>query len=663
MADKFGKYIETGGKSMDEIKDEIRRMLESRTAKAEKIPPRREVPPVLEIPPVPETPPIPNDIPLPEELPDGTTKAIRTKIRAVVEEARQTAQSAPIPKKPAPDRVNISYITGKPVVPQTISADELAYPADAPELGNRPEDAAMEEKIKQMREINRVFYNGYMRTRCAEESMVKQGLFMAEVTDDYGRVAFCGTPRPIYAALSNAQLRTYFTWRTDVRRGVYNDIDKPYVQLYCYELLNIIGCISAADAFSRLLDLWENMRDKAAWLDNTMPRWLKDFYAFNDISAQYPDISSCLKWGGGVCDKKAAQMFDKNYDDCLDRLAEYSAYNIRGSRFITDETTPLMNGALSAVLSALDGYFAEKGISLFEILCGKLKKDFSWSPFSGAYVDLDRMGGFRTVRINELERYCVKRGEQVLEKLEPAPCRGFIGFVLKSTESELRRAAGFRHTIAPNITMALNDFRNRDRLTEAVSDEEFTKVISEAAAGWCEKNGIRPAPTKKEVKSSKTVDFGDTPPKIPAKPVKIDIDISRLADIRERSDELAKKLIIEEEEDVPVVRAEEIAHSIAEDDFDEKVSACAELSRDLSGLSGEWRDFAERLDGTEISVLSALINGNAAEYCRSIGEMPETVYERINTAALDTVADIVIENGEIIPDYEEDIKRVAACAE
>lgn len=648
MADKFNKFIETGGKSIDEIKNEIRRMLNSSAVKAEKIPPRPETPPEPAVPAAPD---------------DATTKSIRTKIRAVVEEAQQASQSAPAQKKAAPDRVNISYLTGKPVAPQTLSADELAYPAEAPEPENRPEDAEIEAKIRQMREINKVFYNGYMRTRCAEESIVKQGLFMADVTDDYGRVAFCGTPRPIYAALSNAQLRTYFTWRTDVRRGVYNDIDKPYVQLYCYELLNMIGCISAADAFGRLLDLWENMRGKAAWLDNTMPQWLKDFYAFNDISAQYPDISACMKWGGGVCDKKAAQMFNRNYDDCLDRLSEYSAYNIRGSRFMTDETKPLMNGALSAVLSALDGYFAEKGISLFEILCGKLKKDFSWAPFIGAYVDLDRMGGFHAVRINELERYCVKRGERVLEKLEPAPCRGFIGFVLKSTESELRRATGFRHTIAPNITMALNDFRNRDRFTEAVSDPEFIKIISETAAKWCENNGIRPAVTKKEAKQNKPVDFGGEPAPKSAKPVKIDIDISRLADIREKSDELAKKLIIEDEEEISAVRAEEAARNIADDDFSEKVSACAEFSHDFSELPDGWREFAEQLETAEISVLSALINGNAAEFCRSIGELPETVYERINTAALDTVADIVIENGEIIPDYEEDIKKIIACAE
>lgn len=34
-----------------------------------------------------------------------------------------------------------------------------------------------------------------------------------------------------------------------------------------------------------------------------------------------------------------------------------SSYNLRGSIFLTDETRPLMEGALESALTALDGYF------------------------------------------------------------------------------------------------------------------------------------------------------------------------------------------------------------------------------------------------------------------------------------------------------------------
>ena len=39
------------------------------------------------------------------------------------------------------------------------------------------------------------------------------------------------------------------------------------------------------------------------------------------------------------------------------------------------------------------------------------------------------------------------------------------------------------------------------------------------------------------------------------------------------------------------------------------------------------------------------------------------VYEQINTAALDAMGDIVIEGGELIPDYEREIKKIAKLAD
>ena len=150
------------------------------------------------------------------------------------------------------------------------------------------ESSAIRMKIEEMRRLGQVFYNGYMLRQCAEETLVKQGLFMADVTDDFPRNCFCGIERPIYGALSTDQLRTYFTWRTHARGGVYTVVDKPYVMLYCYELLNKIGVLSADDAYNRLSGVWEGCRGFCPALDSVMPRWLKDFRAFNEITRRGP---------------------------------------------------------------------------------------------------------------------------------------------------------------------------------------------------------------------------------------------------------------------------------------------------------------------------------------------------------------------------------------
>lgn len=613
MEDKFKKFIATGGKSREEIKSDIEKLL------------RKEV----------------------DNAVRSAHEEIRKKIAEVIEDAKNHSDSVPQPEKiPPREQKEIIYYNAPD---RGISADEIAFAPEAPDF-NTDADKAINDKITEMRGLNEIFYNGYLLNQCAEISIVKQGEFMAEVSDDFGRRAFCGISRPIYGALSNPQLRTYFTWRTDVRRGVYHETDRAYITLYCYELMNKIGVISAADAFGRLLAVWEGCRGFAGWLDDIMPRWLKDYYAYNDLSGQYPDICSCFPVKTQGFSESVSGLYGRDYAGKLRYLMENSSYKLGESVFFSDSTKPLLDGAAGAALAALDAYFLARDISLFKLICGRMKRDYTWTPFAGAYVNLDRMDGFRQVRISPVERYCVKRGEAALELFEPSPYRGFIGYVLKSVESVLRRRTGFQHKITPNIKMVINDFRNRDKLIEAVSAPEFERVITDAVNIWCDKNGIHPA---KKVKKNSAEDYPRTAP------VKVDIDIDKLSAIRAESEETAKKLIVDEyissEETVS-----EIAGRISDEDFSEKV---AEHSKTPESAGGGWEGLANMLSPRHIRVISELLKGGAERYCRENNILPETVYEEINTLALECVGDVVIESGEIVQDYEEELRRIADSKE
>lgn len=655
MSDGFRLFIDTQGKSVDEIKKGIRELLDRRNDGAPEPPPEEEAPPAV------------------DEGEAAQRELIRMKIANLAERSHEeripdepaqggySAQKIP-PRTP---REDVSYVAKKQ--PQTLRGDELAFAPDLFPIKLSESDREINAKITEMRSLNEVFYNGFLVKQCAQISMVRQGEFLAELTDSYEHRAFCGMQRPIYGAMSNSQLRTFITWRTKARQGVFEVTDQPYVMLYCYELLNKIGVMSSADAFSRLMDVAEHCGGFAPEVKKLMPRWLKDFYAFNDISAQYPDISRCLKTSGGLFDDEAA-LLRRDYCGRLGYLAEHSAYDIKGSVFVSEEKEDLLDGAVGAVLSSLDGWLGERGISLFELICGKLKKQYGWEPFLGAYVNLDRMDGFREVRINEVERYCMKRGEPALECFESAPYRGFIGYVLKRTEAVLRRMTGYRHKITPNENMLLSDFRNREKLAAAVKDPAFGECIDNAAERWCAEHGI--TPPKKE-KRTRTGERAAAEP--PAQPIRVEIDVSMLSRIREESDEVAKRLIIEEE-GLPAEEIERLAGQVDDDDYSERVSAAVqETARvelpapppqyDFSELPAAWRGFAQALDEAQISVLAALTRGTAEDVCRSRGLFPETVYEQINTAALDAVGDIVIEGGELIPDYEREIKKIAALAD
>ena len=560
----------------------------------------------------------------------------------------------------------------------------MAYPHEAI-IGEQSEhDEYMAEKIRQMRQLEETSHNGYIVKRCVEITMLRQGEFMKDVEDDYLQTAFCGVQRPVYAALSRSQLRTYFTWRTGWRRGLHSNIDKPYILLYCYEVLNKIGFDSSDAAFRELLLIWNELGVRALYLREFLPRWIKDFYVFNRIDAPLPEFSNEHESNSDLT-RLCSEILDGNYKNKLDYLAENSSYNIRCSIFVDQKTKPYIDGACEAALTALDEHFKKFGVELSGLICGKMKKDHSWSPFSGAPVDLDRMDGFEPLRINELERYCKKRSEPVLELFEFSPSKDFIGYVLKCVEAQLRKIMAFSHRLSPNINMFKNELANRGKLQSAVADKAFDTLIANAVELYCRKNHIGAPGSSYD----NMVNYSA---------VKVDIDVSKLEEIREQAERNTELLIVPLPEDEEQLSEDKIllaAGSVADDEFSEAVAAASEadsfaeegsqggepigvLTADkfvitnpenidssviiqsgaLDELPEEWREFAMELIPTHISVIAHIMDGTLSEFCREHGLFAQTLFEEINSEALDTIGDVIIEDGGFVEDYKENITRL-----
>lgn len=638
---EFKKFISTNGKTFEEIKKTINEMV------------NRAVNSVVDT--------------VVDDVTQLAPKDIRRSVKQSVREARKKAAEGGYKAEKIPKRLTDTELVYKSDAPES---SRIHYPPEALSDNMSVQDKRMHELISQMREMEICVRGQGIVKRAVELTIVEQGRFMEDVEDDYPRNAFCAVPQPVYAALSNSQLRTFFTWRTDARRGRYNKTDKPYVLLYCYELLNKIGVKTSAEAFGKLLEVREGCREFAPYLNALMPRWLKDFYAFNNVTEEYPDINAVL----GQSEETNAEEFSElyeieagDYSRKLNFLAENSAYDIRKSVFFSEQTEPLIEAACEAALSALDGYFAERGIELSELVCGKLKKDYSWTPFKDAVVNLDTADGFRPVVISASERYCIKRGEPALELFDFAPSRGFIGYLLKSVETELRVKTGFNRRLSPKLQMLQNDIKNRAKLMEATSEPDFPKVITRAVDEYCAKNGIRPA--AKPTKPPKDT-FGEY---AEYSAPKVEIDVSKLGEIRDKAELMAKKLIINDEERFEPF---ETAERIADDEFSELIE---DMKEELSPqedeelplqsgnpmfeeLDSDWQMFANNLTPVQLEALNALLGGTVRVFCKERGLLPETVFEEINTEALSAFDDVVIENGEPVPDYRNELEMLVRAA-
>ena len=660
MENKFKLIIDSSAKTRKQITDELNRLMELKKRESQK----KQAP----------AGPLPLTKAEKDLVMRAIKKAAQDKISTIVRNAIKQAQEDISGEKsygekipPRPQRNNVDYAGSGQF---TIEADELAYP---PESADDDQDGvAIRVKIAEMRKLGNTFYNGYMLRRCAEETFVKQGEYMKDVTDDYPRRCFCGIERPIYGSMSTDQLRTYFTWRTQARRGVYPETDKPYVALYCMELLNKIGAASSADAYNKLCAVRDNCVGFCPSLEKDISRWLSDFRAFNNI----PDSECCSS--GSDLPQWQEDILQHRFSGKLEPLMDCSSYNLRGSIFYSEETKPLLDGALEAALTALDKRFSEKGVSMFGLLCGRLGKDHSWSPFRGAYVDLERMDGFHSLKISALEQYSLKRGQPCLEVYEPAPYRSFVGWVLKSVECVLRKRTGFRYSLTVNITPVLEDFANREKLSGIASAADFADIIPDTVGKWCDEHGI--FPPKKE-KKRRGYNYDELPEDASAPKKPLEIDVSKLAKIREESDITASKLIIEETDAPDSSQITEKTLDIERDSFEEQTAQYAEEYSEykesaaeyaesnisagsrFDGLADGWREFACQLSDDDIALLRALLSGGAEEYCRSRGVMPETEYDRINSAAMEYTGDVLIENGEVIPDYVTDAGDIIAAAE
>lgn len=673
---EFKKFISTSGKTFDEIKKTINELV------------NRAVDNVVDT--------VVNDVT------EFAPKELRREVkRSVKEVRRKAAEGSYRPEKltralsadSADDKerlqLNGEYEPGDVFTSDLSYGQRIYYPHESRSADMTDHEEFILSKIEKMRELELGVRGKGIIKRAVELTLAEQGRFMSDVEDDFPRRAFCALPQPVYAAMSNSQLRTFFTWRTDVRRGTFNETDKPYVMLYCFELLNKVNGESSVEAFEKLLETWEHCRGFAPYLNRFMPRWLKDFYAFNDVTEKYPDINSVLgKPDESGLRREFSEIEAGEYSGKLDFLAENSAYDIKGSAFYSKQTHPLIEAALEHALHALDGYFSARDIELSELVCGKLKKDYSWVPFKDAIVNLDTTEGFRAVKISAAERYCVKRGEPALEMFDFAPSKGFIGYLLKSVEARLRINTGFGRRIIPKEQMLQNDLKNRTRLMAAVSAPEFTKIIPRAVDEYCAKNGIRPAPKRKPYDDAEFAEYVAP---------KVEIDVSKLEEIRGKSDEIARKLILDEAESgeldealTPQEQRPSRLHDVAEQERQAALDSAAQIDEDefserieeykeelspneeelplqsgnpvFEELDSDWQSFANELIPSQIEVLKALLEGNVRTYCCERDILPETAFEEINTLSLDAFGDVVIECGALVEDYAEDIAKIVRAA-
>ena len=123
----------------------------------------------------------------------------------------------------------------------------------------------------------------------------KQGKFMEDFCDSFDRPVSSNRHFPTYRDLTPTQLRTYFSWRTEVRKGEIKETSLTYAFLYIYELINLIGAKNAEEGFLKLKDFSEKYSRLDMRIKPYADIWITDFAAYYGIPQKLTEDLCGLK--------------------------------------------------------------------------------------------------------------------------------------------------------------------------------------------------------------------------------------------------------------------------------------------------------------------------------------------------------------------------------
>ena len=478
---------------------------------------------------------------------------------------------------------------------------------------------------------------------------VAQAKFMETFEDNYENHADFKCYYSTYMDMNDEQLRTYFSWRTKVRKGQVEATDLSYAFVYIYELLNLIGVSSADEGMRHLLTFWSSFRSYNDKIDQYLTRWVKDFYIYYRLKCSYKRVLD--QYPEGVLKESFAQeeIYRHNYQNKIDYLNQLSSYKYLKSRYFESELGYTLIECIPLVLTRVDAYLGEHGISFPTLLLGSIITDKWWRPFSRAVVDVKTPSGSFIVKINENEEYSFANGKWQSKEPQRRYYSNLLGYIIKTTEAELRELTGFKWKLKPNIKSITNDYLKDKQALRLVNNPEFTEVIRDVVKTYFSSSGICPQVYKLVAQDDD----------IPIKPVEVNVDKSKLEAIRYAANEIQDRLVIDEGEDGLIQNG--AATAIEEMD----VITASIIGEQEKNASSQGQEIAlTELQRICISIITSGQNVNSRIKALSIanGTLPEVLIEYINELLYEYFGDNVIDSAADVPyiynDYLNDVKEI-----
>jgi hypothetical protein len=303
----------------------------------------------------------------------------------------------------------------------------------------RPTREALPERLRKMKHL---FVYGKESLEAKANNFYRQGMFMQDYEDDYPWKGDFFCYFPTYHDLTTNQLRGYFTWRTNARKGIFLPIPTSAAYLYIYELLNGIGTSSPEDSLKKLRAFETGYLDSGIGdgrIRQNLRRWMLEFAVIHNLppetAREYAD-QELLK-------KDESLLILQNPKDYSDEEVFTALCRFAGKRQME---SPVMlsepdkgRHLFSETWRTAASWFLHEGKDLF-VLCFGKRSVRQWYPLSNAVFRHQRRQKDREYLLDENRFYRCRSGLWQIEAYEKLTFdrERFCGF-LHETDLRLRR--------------------------------------------------------------------------------------------------------------------------------------------------------------------------------------------------------------------------------
>lgn len=533
------------------------------------------------------------------------------------------------------------------------------------------------DQYRKMREISRWQDDpkgGAGRWLSEAELFYRQGLLMADFEDDCPYNGTFKSYFPTYNAMSDRQLRGYFTWRAQVRRGTVEETSTSFAFLYLYELICGIGVDDPLDGFSKIKAFWDAYRAFEPGIDRFARVWLQDYAVFHRLDPKLLRDSKTVMFDNALIElRRAARDLvpaqapsgqtpkrrktseptlplppdEAREERLMAAIDALSTYNLSNSRLDRSHHRDLRHVACAVYVRMARYYDTHRKTGIVTSLFGE-ETAMPYTMFASAVFFAPERHEDCEYRLDPIHIYRCQNGFWECMRIHGSRQKSSkLGEMMRACDQRLRLALDPAHP-----------------LKEEKVPKYLAKIIDDEIVAWLSWDAAH-------------------------QPVKIDIDLSQLGHIRSAAAQTREALLIDEEredgvpveaeatlieqpstESAPGMTAEPGEMTIQQDEPDEPTVSTEEfgvvaplLVSAPAPVTPAPIEAANKLAPAATAYLRALLEQNTAQATSAVersGQSEDMLVDSINEALFDLVGDTVIEFGaagpRIIEDYEADVR-------